>query len=138
LPNVAAIYFVLGDNNQVLYVGRAKSLCFRWQSHHRLADFKKIPELHIAYLTFTDAMLLPDIEKALIAYFDPPFNNYWPHPSKFRQTSVRVDATILRKARFYLDEENKSIQEFLSEQLERYVEEREQASDRQRREAVSA
>jgi hypothetical protein len=43
-----------------------------------------------------------------------------------RQTTVRVEADLLRKARFYLDEDGKNVQEFLVEQLARYVCEREQ------------
>lgn len=43
-----------------------------------------------------------------------------------RQTTVRVAPELLRKARFYLDEERKSVQEFLAEQLEQYVHRREQ------------
>lgn len=42
----------------------------------------------------------------------------------FRQTTIRVDPELLRKARFYLDEHDKSINEFLVEQLEKYVESR--------------
>ena len=74
LPNVAAIYFVLDGTQKVCYIGRAKSLCFRWYSHHRLADFREIPQVRVAYLTVSDAALLPDIEEALIEYFDPPLN----------------------------------------------------------------
>lgn len=74
LPNVAAIYFVLDAEHDVLYIGRAKSLCFRWQNHHRIGDFRKGINLWIAYLSVTDAALLPSIEKALIAHFDPPVN----------------------------------------------------------------
>lgn len=46
---------------------------------------------------------------------------------KPRQTTVRVDPDLLRKARFYLDEEDKSVQQFLVEQLEQYVQSREQS-----------
>lgn len=51
---------------------------------------------------------------------------------RMKQTTLRVDAALLRKARFYLDCENKSVVEFLVEQLEDYVqehEERERAGD---------
>lgn len=53
-----------------------------------------------------------------------------------RQTTLRIDAEKLRKARYYLDSENKSVNEFLVEQLETYIAQKEQK--RQRREAVSA
>lgn len=47
--------------------------------------------------------------------------------NKPRQTTVRVPPETLRKARYHLDKEGRSIQEFLAEQLERYVREQEQA-----------
>jgi hypothetical protein len=47
--------------------------------------------------------------------------------TSLRQTTLRVDAVLLRKARFLLDEEGKSINEFLVEQLAAYVQRREQA-----------
>jgi excinuclease UvrABC nuclease subunit len=74
LPNVAAIYFVLDAAKDVLYIGRSKSLCFRWQSHHHYARFESLPDIRIAWLTVSDMTLLPDIEKALIAHFQPPLN----------------------------------------------------------------
>ena len=43
-----------------------------------------------------------------------------------RHTTIRVEKILLRKARFYLDEEGKNVGQFLVEQLERYVESREQ------------
>jgi hypothetical protein len=53
-----------------------------------------------------------------------------------RQTAVRVAPEILRLAKYHLDKEGSNLQEFLSEQLERYVEQRTQ--EQPRREAVSA
>lgn len=46
-----------------------------------------------------------------------------------RQTTLRVEAELLRKARFYLDEDGKSVQEFLAEQLAAYVRKREKKGD---------
>lgn len=45
--------------------------------------------------------------------------------AKPRQTTLRVDPELLRKARFYLDEEGKSVSEYLVEQLRHYVAQRE-------------
>lgn len=44
---------------------------------------------------------------------------------KPRATTLRVDPELLRKARFFLDEEDKSVNEFLLEQLTAYVRRRE-------------
>jgi predicted HicB family RNase H-like nuclease len=46
--------------------------------------------------------------------------------AKPRQTTLRVDPELLRKARFFLDEEGKSVSEYLVEQLRHYVAQREQ------------
>lgn len=51
---------------------------------------------------------------------------------KLRQTTVRVPPDLLRKARFYLDEEGKSIQEFLADQLAEYVRKREKKTNQSR------
>jgi hypothetical protein len=49
-------------------------------------------------------------------------------------TTIRVDPDVLRKARFYLDIEHKSVTEYLADQLATYVAQREeQTADRQRR-----
>lgn len=38
-----------------------------------------------------------------------------------KQTSIRVEAELLRRARYYLDKEGKNIGAYLSEQLRDYV-----------------
>jgi predicted HicB family RNase H-like nuclease len=38
-----------------------------------------------------------------------------------RQTTFRIDPNLLRRARFYLDIEGKSVAQFVVEQLEHYV-----------------
>jgi hypothetical protein len=74
LPNAPGIYFVLDAEKTVQYIGRAKRLCFRWQNHHRWQDFHRVTGISIAYLHVTDPALLPEIEAAMITYFDPPLN----------------------------------------------------------------
>ena len=86
LPNVAAIYFVMDANDTIHYIGRAKSLCFRWQAHHRLEVFSKMPDMRIAYLAVTDISLMPEIEKALIDHFSPPHNA---HTGSYTPKAVR-------------------------------------------------
>ena len=47
---------------------------------------------------------------------------------RIRQTTFRAEADLLRKARFYLNEEGKSVAQFLNEELETYVRQREKKS----------
>lgn len=44
LPKRAGIYFVINQNQEVLYIGRAINLLFRWRDHHR---FKQLCDLSI-------------------------------------------------------------------------------------------
>ncbi len=74
LPNESALYFVLNATNEVLYLGRAKSLKARWRNHHRLADFMQKTDVRIAWVTVSDHYLLPALEDACLAYFQPTFN----------------------------------------------------------------
>jgi hypothetical protein len=76
LPTTAAIYFVLDALNRVQYIGRATNLKMRWRGHHRVVELSHMLEARIAYLTVSDATLLPDIERALIEYFEPPCNRH--------------------------------------------------------------
>lgn len=98
LPNVAAIYFVLNVEHEVQYIGRAKSLCFRWQSHHRLADFREIPQVQVAYLVVSDVTLLPDIEQALIEYFHPPLNR-WRNQYGYISTCILLPPELIEWAK---------------------------------------
>lgn len=75
LPREPAIYFVLGQDNEVLYIGKAACLLTRWKGrHHRKIQVETIPGVRIAWLSVSDASLLLEIEAALIAYFSPPLN----------------------------------------------------------------
>ena len=74
LPNIPAVYFVLNNTGDILYIGRAKSLCFRWQSHHRMAQFIAYKDLKLAWIVVEDIDLLGSLEKSCIDYFSPSLN----------------------------------------------------------------
>jgi hypothetical protein len=73
LPPCPAIYFALEDDH-VLYVGRASNLQQRWTTHHRYSQLKKLNNVRITWLECSDPSLLPEIEAALIEYFQPELN----------------------------------------------------------------
>jgi len=76
LPNIPALYFVLNEHRAILYIGLAQSLCLRWVAHHRLEELRVLPSITIAWLHVPDKLLLPVLEKAYIAYFQPPLNRH--------------------------------------------------------------
>lgn len=93
LPETAAVYLVL-DGERVLYVGATKDLMQRWKVHHRLKQFKAIAvSPKIAWVEVKNLTLLPDIETALIQYFQPELN-YQVIPSKLRSGPKRMTISV--------------------------------------------
>lgn len=75
LPKCQAIYLVLSKQKEVLYVGRSKNLRSRWKSHDRYQHLKQLPDLTIAWVEVSDNFLFVTIERALIEFFKPRFND---------------------------------------------------------------
>jgi CopG-like RHH_1 or ribbon-helix-helix domain, RHH_5 len=73
LPPCPAVYFVL-EGDRVLYIGRSVNLQQRWMTHRRYKQLKAISNVRIAWLECNDPNLLPEIEVALIKYFQPSLN----------------------------------------------------------------
>lgn len=107
LPSCPAIYFAL-ENDRVLYVGRSCNLQQRWITHHRYSQLKGFNNVRIAWLECSDPSLLPEIEAALIEYFQPELN------------TTRV-ATKLPRVVFHVPEELKERLEQLANKRRRSV-----------------
>lgn len=73
LPTCPAVYFAL-EGDRVLYIGRSVNLQQRWMTHRRYKQLKAISNVRIAWLECSDPSLLPEIEVALIEYFQPSLN----------------------------------------------------------------
>lgn len=71
LPNVSCIYFAM-SSGVVQYIGRSVNLQRRWSHHHQTKRLEQ--EANIAWLEISNPALLPQIEAALIRWFEPPLN----------------------------------------------------------------
>ncbi len=78
LPDQSGIYFVIDNQNQILYIGQAKSLRSRWtgKSHHRYKQFarKGLDKIFLCYIE-ASASELDTLEKNYINQFKPPLND---------------------------------------------------------------
>lgn len=76
LPDIPAIYFAIGDGDEVLYIGKARRLSerWRWNMHHRYSQLSAIGNVRLAWLSVSDESLLAGIETACIEYFAPVLN----------------------------------------------------------------
>ena len=96
LPEVAGIYYVIDENNNVWYIGKAKNLCKRWQgkSHHRIYQLQAQKKKHFTiYYEQVSESQLDDIEKQRIAKYHPHLNY---SPVKTKQ--IRPTETLLRES----------------------------------------
>lgn len=73
-PKRACIYFAIDSLGTVQYIGRSVNARQRWSQHHKYEDLTEVGGVKIAYLFIDAPELLPEIEKALITHFQPPFN----------------------------------------------------------------
>ena len=89
LPEKPCIYFVLTPEEEILYIGRSRNLRLRWLSHHRLPDLKKIEGVRVAYLHIDQPSLLPQIEQAMIEWFNPRLNKTSVATAKQKRLSLK-------------------------------------------------
>jgi len=77
LPKRPGVYIALDAENQVWYVGRARSLHKRWtQSHHRLAALQRVEGVRLAWLEIPQGCLAY-VERLLIDALGPRLNGTW-------------------------------------------------------------
>lgn len=77
-PEQPAIYFAIDANDVIQYIGRSKNPRQRWRQHHRYKELNAIAGIKIAYLFIDRLELFSEIEKALIAWFNPCLNEVVP------------------------------------------------------------
>ncbi|WP_066425150.1 GIY-YIG nuclease family protein [Anabaena sp. 4-3] len=105
-PKNPAIYFAIDSTGRVQYIGRSVNPKVRWQSHHKYGQLESIGNIRIAYLFVDSADLLPQIEMALIEWFDPPLNvASKPVRNSVAEGRTKKDKrlTIPRLGKFYKD-----------------------------------
>ena len=99
LPRESGIYFVLNAEGGVQYIGRTVNLHARWRDHHRIKQYSKMAVVRIAWLTVSNAALLPSIEKACIAYYQPPDNDTYLDPDDAVNVSSHVTIRVTMRGR---------------------------------------
>jgi hypothetical protein len=77
LPRIPAVYLVLAETADVLYVGAARDLWARWTGgHHHFIDFRTHRVVCIAWFTPPEDIFVA--ERILIAQLQPPLNGRHP------------------------------------------------------------
>jgi GIY-YIG catalytic domain len=82
LPKCPAIYFVIIEVKQIIYVGSTGNLNSRWSNHNLIEKLKKMDNICIAWFECNNVSLLPLIETQFIKTLKPLLN--------IRQASDRV------------------------------------------------
>ncbi|KAF3890608.1 MULTISPECIES: GIY-YIG nuclease family protein [Nostocales] len=68
-PECSAVYFVLSQHSEVLYIGSSINLSQRWLQHHKQQELEKLKNLRLAWIEINDEILLRKAETRLIEYF---------------------------------------------------------------------
>jgi len=76
LPSVPGIYFVLGEDNEILYIGQSISLWRRWSGakHEKLSGLQSLGNVRLAWIELESVADLEEAEKVLIGHFSPRLN----------------------------------------------------------------
>ena len=107
LPNIPAIYFVLGTDNHVLYIGRAAFLRQRWHKHHRLEEFLLMAHITIAWFAVANRQSLPTLEHLCITQFNPSCNAILPLCQGHLSVDILLNLKLLRLAVVYVSAVNR-------------------------------
>ncbi|MDF5716340.1 MAG: GIY-YIG nuclease family protein [Rhizonema sp. NSF051] len=122
-PQKSAIYFAIDSTGVVQYIGRSVNVRNRWGKHHKYNELNQIGSIKIAYLFVDIPELLPEIEQALIWYFNPPLNTvkvgltYGDFRQKRRQRVFRLDEAVLDGLTQLAKRENISVNKLLENTL---------------------
>ena len=125
LPSCPAVYFAL-EGDRVSYIGRTTNLQQRWMAHHRYSQLSI--EARIAWLECSDPELLPEIEEALIAHFNPPLNGSAVIGGQHRKLdliAVYVSKEKKQALEAWAEAEERSVSWIVSKLIDRALQERE-------------
>ena len=98
-PRKSAIYFAIDSLGAVQYIGRSVNVRQRWGNHHKYDELANVGNIKIAYLFVDAVVLLPEIEAALIDWFDQPL--YYVHYTETqnfkgrKQKAFRLDTRVI-------------------------------------------
>jgi excinuclease UvrABC nuclease subunit len=128
LPSCPAVYFVL-EGDRVLYIGRSRNLQQRWIAHHRYSQLQGFNNVRIAWLECSEPSLLPEIETALIEYFQPSLNGEL-IPSSLAKIMIYAPRDLKEAIERLAKKENRSLSNYIVTALQRLAgEEKEQVID---------
>ena len=74
LPDLMAVYVVVGESANIWYVGSTASLRTRWKSHHRRFQMKRVDRARIHWCQVDDPSALRETEAEWINRLEPSLN----------------------------------------------------------------
>lgn len=113
LPNQSAIYFAIDSQGVIQYIGRSMNVNQRWQGHHRAKELKSLGGIRIAYLGL-DADLLPEVEAALIKYFNPCLNRSALDKTGMVQLIIEVEEDLKKTLKDLADKEERTLKVYVT------------------------
>lgn len=101
LPDLPAVYFAVGTDSEILYVGRTASLRRRWKGNrhqHLETLYNRDEPIHLAWLAVEHEDWLPELEYELITRFRPVLNEQ-PNPTADQKAARQLNQRSRDQAR---------------------------------------
>ncbi len=99
LPEIGAVYFVLSENNDVEYIGKAKNLRKRWRSHECCMNLDSPKTCRVSWIAIDGENERIEFERRLIHKFNPKNNVHstikTPPLKVITETVLSVEKTFL-------------------------------------------
>ena len=73
LPNKAAVYFIIQETGEILYIGASVRLKQRWEAHLKARIAEEMGATRVAWMLVPDAML-DQVEALMIRHYLPALN----------------------------------------------------------------
>lgn len=98
LPECMAVYFVVRNFEEVLYIGKATRLVDRFRYHHRMEQFRERDNVQIVWWDWPDATSLGEIENFFRLVFKPTLD-FKPMPRRTNGVRWKLDQIMVRAAK---------------------------------------
>lgn len=106
LPETAGIYFVVDDNKNIWYIGKAQNIKARWIGHHRYAQLNRLNQKnHIKILWYrseNDENILTELEKHFINTYHPILNKTKVEVRQITPAELDLRNTLVKIAKYVI------------------------------------
>jgi excinuclease UvrABC nuclease subunit len=127
IPETSGVYFLYGERDELLYIGKSKNLKSRLNTHFRSKAGNKLRNLGVEpkkfSMIFEENEKLDNLEKDMIAKYLPPYNKALTKQNRKGRVkaSFAIDANLHDELKIKAIRENKTVSELAEQAMRDYI-----------------